>query len=127
MPDPIRNAKMTEPASPLEYRSGREDFDELGPYWQLDGPLVRAGLIILGMLIGFLVEIVICLVLAFITQGSAGGFTMLFHCVALAIEILFVWKVGQLRPTRTTTLIDGVLFGMMAIPIVLIFLTAYAA
>lgn len=128
MPEPIRETKIVEPASPLEYRSGKKDYDELGPYWQVDGPRVRAALTLLGIPIGFGIASLISFILLFISRPageSSFGFLTITHAVGLALECFFFRQVGVLRATRTTTVIRGMLLGMMIIPLMLILVAAY--
>lgn len=122
MPEPIREAKIAEPASPLGYRSGIADYNELSPLRQMDGPLVRFALLMLGFPIGILVGFAILVVLGTLSHPSRDLriFVAIIHLFLLAMECVLLKKLAAFAPTRTAAVIRGLLWGMILIPIGLI-------
>lgn len=125
MPEPIHEPE-TAAATPLEYRSGKDDFKGLSRYWQLDGPRVRAGLWLLGLFLGFLASGAISWLIASLSPGSGDSFPIVLQIFSMVLQLVFVRRMAKRVSIRTNTAIRGAILGIMVIPIVWIFLVVYA-
>lgn len=113
-------------SKPLEYRSGKDDYKELAPYWQLDGPRVRAGLWLVGLFLGFLASGATSLLIASLSRGNRDSLPIVLLIFSMVLQLVFVRRMAKRVSIRTNTAIRGAILGIMVIPIVWIFLVVYA-
>lgn len=128
MPEPIREAKIAEPASPLEYRSGRDDRKETGPAPELDGGAIRVLMFLIAIHIGLFAACIVHAVLLGLLSQIEHSYVigLALHLLILLMECALVSKIGRSRETRTMFFNQGVLAGAILISGLLTVFLAFA-
>lgn len=117
MLEPIREAKIAEPASPLQYRSGIDDRKDYKPAQQVDGAPVRLGLFLIAVPMGLLVAAIlhIFLVALLISREVTPLICGVLHLGVVLLECALASKIGEGTETRSTFFIQGILGGAMLV------------